>query len=294
MRLIHTLTLLFILAVPVAAQIPTYSGNGAPAGACGGTVAYIDTANNVWYECQSGAWALTLSRTVFRSGAGAPSNALGKDGDYYVNTTPDPNTIYQRASGTYTLLGSLLSSSQSTTLAAAVPNTRTVNGMALSSNVTLGKADVGLGNVPNVDATQAGNITQDSTHRFATDAEKTTWNAKASAVSHFNAAGPISAPTKRWIATVSPSTANGYSIDISSASFSSILNVQIIAIRNTSTVTSSPNVSIKTISTSAIVVNVIEGNPTLINILGSNVPLGLSQVFASTTGLTLQVMVEGS
>jgi hypothetical protein len=43
---------------------------------------------------------------------------------------------------------------------------------------TLDKAAVGLGNVPNVDATVASNITQDANHRFVTDTEKTTWNSK--------------------------------------------------------------------------------------------------------------------
>jgi len=52
-------------------------------------------------------------------------------------------------------------------------------------NVT--KAQVGLGNVPNVDATLRSNhtgtqaattIVEDATHRFATDTEKSTWNAK--------------------------------------------------------------------------------------------------------------------
>ena len=40
-----------------------------------------------------------------------------------------------------------------------VPETRTVNGHALSSDVTVTKADVGLGNVQNVDTTNAANIT---------------------------------------------------------------------------------------------------------------------------------------
>ena len=43
---------------------------------------------------------------------------------------------------------------------------------------TLDKNAVGLNNVPNVDATVASNIVEDSTHRFVTDSEKTTWNAK--------------------------------------------------------------------------------------------------------------------
>jgi hypothetical protein len=41
------------------------------------------------------------------------------------------------------------------------------------------KADVGLSNVPNVDATIASNITQDASHRFVTDTEKSIWNSKA-------------------------------------------------------------------------------------------------------------------
>ena len=40
------------------------------------------------------------------------------------------------------------------------------------------KAQVGLGNVQNVDATNPANISQDSTHRFVTDSEKTIWNNK--------------------------------------------------------------------------------------------------------------------
>lgn len=56
---------------------------------------------------------------------------------------------------------------------------------------TLDKSAVGLSNVPNVDATARANhtgtqaattITEDSTHRFVTDTEKTTWNAKEGAI----------------------------------------------------------------------------------------------------------------
>jgi len=41
----------------------------------------------------------------------------------------------------------------------AVPTTTTVNGHALSSDVSVTKSDVGLGNVANVDTTNATNIT---------------------------------------------------------------------------------------------------------------------------------------
>jgi hypothetical protein len=53
---------------------------------------------------------------------------------------------------------------------------------SLWKNETLIKDDVGLGNVPNIDATNPSNIVEDSTHRFVTDSEKTTWNGKENAI----------------------------------------------------------------------------------------------------------------
>lgn len=53
---------------------------------------------------------------------------------------------------------------------------------SLWKNHTLTKSDVGLGNVPNVDATNPSNIIQDANHRFVTDTEKTTWNGKQDAL----------------------------------------------------------------------------------------------------------------
>ncbi len=47
---------------------------------------------------------------------------------------------------------------------------------------TLDKSTVGLSNVPNTDATNPSNIVQDSTHRFVSDTEKSTWNAKQNAL----------------------------------------------------------------------------------------------------------------
>ena len=67
-------------------------------------------------------------------------------------------------------------------LASYVPTTTTVNGHALSSNVTVTKSDVGLSNVPNTDATNPANISQTASYRFVTDTEKTTWNGKQNAL----------------------------------------------------------------------------------------------------------------
>jgi hypothetical protein len=106
---------------------------------------------------------------------------------------------------------------------------------------------------------------------------------------------PISI-TKRAIGTVTPNTGDGYSINISGAGFTNVLGVSITPVRASVTVaTASPKVSIESISTSAIVVNIIEGNPNTVNILGSLVLLGTSETFVTSfTGLTLKVEVYGN
>ena len=52
----------------------------------------------------------------------------------------------------------------------------------ITSPTGLVKADVGLSNVPNVDTTVASNITQDSTHRFVSDTQISTWDGKQNAL----------------------------------------------------------------------------------------------------------------
>lgn len=69
-------------------------------------------------------------------------------------------------------------------LSGLVPKTTKVNGYELSGDVTISKADVGLGNVKNLDQTDPSNIIQDSTHRFVSDAEKSTWNSKQNALGY--------------------------------------------------------------------------------------------------------------
>lgn len=100
--------------------------------------------------------------------------------------------------------------------------------------------------------------------------------------------------TKWGVGTVSPSTGNGYSIDISGVGLTNLLGYSITPIKNTATPTSAPKLSVKSESNTAIVVNIIEGNASTINILGSLVLLGTSEQFAVTTGLTLRVLVWGN
>lgn len=65
-----------------------------------------------------------------------------------------------------------------------VPDTRTVNGYALSSNIALNKSDIGLPNVADVDTRNPANIVQTSTYRFVSDTEKATWNGKQDALGY--------------------------------------------------------------------------------------------------------------
>jgi len=55
-----------------------------------------------------------------------------------------------------------------------------VNGQV--GDVVLTKTDIGLGNVPNVDATNPANIIQTTNYRFVTDLQINTWNAKQEAL----------------------------------------------------------------------------------------------------------------
>lgn len=117
---------------------------------------------------------------------------------------------------------------------------------------------------------------------------------KPTIITHTDLSGSSISVTKWATGTVSPSTGNGYSIDISGVGFTNVIGYSVEAIKNTATPTSAPKVSIKSISSTAIVVNIIEGNSSTVNILGSLVLLGTSEQFAITTGLTLKVSVWGN
>lgn len=68
----------------------------------------------------------------------------------------------------------------------AVPTTRTVNGKALSGNITLSATDVkALPDTTTIPTTLAS-LTEDATHRVVTDVEKTAWNAKSNFSGNYN------------------------------------------------------------------------------------------------------------
>lgn len=116
---------------------------------------------------------------------------------------------------------------------------------------------------------------------------------------NYNQSGQV-AVIKSMCFTVSASTSNGLSIDISQAGFTSILGYSVMAIRNTSNASASPNVSVKSVSNTAIVVNIVEANTAtqgvLLNLLGGlvNVLSGAPSVYANTVGLSINVMVWGN
>lgn len=92
-----------------------------------------------------------------------------------------------------------------------------------------------------------------------------------------------------------PTVAMGLSIDISNYGFTSIANVSVIAEKDTTDPMLVPNVAIKSKSTSAIVVNITQGNNATVAILGINVLSG-GPVIAATNlpTITLHVRVEGT
>lgn len=112
-------------------------------------------------------------------------------------------------------------------------------------------------------------------------------------VKFYNKSGQVFKPFKVFIDTFNVNNANGGAYDISAAGFTAITAMAATALRSTSTATSCPNVAIKAIATNSITLNLTEGSNTLINILGSNVLLGPSSGFASTSGLSIQVVILG-
>lgn len=113
-------------------------------------------------------------------------------------------------------------------------------------------------------------------------------------IKYYDRNGIVTPTTKIFRDTFNVNTSDGFSVNLSAAGFSSVKACHAVAMKNSGTATSVPNISIKTLSTTALVLNITEGNGSLINILGSNVLLGPSTAFASTTGLSVSVTVYGN
>lgn len=87
--------------------------------------------------------------------------------------------------------------------------------------------------------------------------------------------------TKIFSDTITPSTSNAFSIDISPAGFASPPRVQILPMKNTADPNLVPNIAIKSITSTEIVVNITSGNSNTTTILGISVLSGAPIIFAA-------------
>lgn len=110
-------------------------------------------------------------------------------------------------------------------------------------------------------------------------------------VEYYGSAGRINQKIKVWSGIVTPTTGNGFNVDISAAGFGTILNVQAQAVNSTAIAASVPIVTVKSYTTTQVSLNIIQSNSQLLSILGVTVT-GL--IFATNlTGTTLHVQVTG-
>lgn len=113
----------------------------------------------------------------------------------------------------------------------------------------------------------------------------------------FNRTGEISlGETRIWSDTVICTNGNGFSVDISAGGFSSIRNVQVQALKNTSDSSAVPNVAVKTVSTSAVTFNVTRPNQSLVNValIGLVIQVGpIIRFTSSVDAVTLCIQVTG-
>lgn len=109
-------------------------------------------------------------------------------------------------------------------------------------------------------------------------------------VAFYNSSGKINQKIKVFTQSYTPNTGNGYSMDISAAGFSTILSVQLTSEYNTSNAGNVHNYELKSVSTSAVVVNIT--TPNAVTVLGVSV-LGLPTFIGSGTGTTIHLTVIG-
>lgn len=118
-------------------------------------------------------------------------------------------------------------------------------------------------------------------------------NSSYDPVRFYNKSGAVNKVMRIFVDSFAVSNANGGSLDISAAGFNTVVSISATAYKNTATATSVANVGIKSYTTTAVVLNMTEGNGSLINVLGNNVLLGASTAFASTTNLFVHITVIG-
>lgn len=106
-------------------------------------------------------------------------------------------------------------------------------------------------------------------------------------VRFFTGAGEIRQPVRVWDGIVTVTTASAQSVDISSAGFTNVNSITITPASNTSTVTSMPNVSIKSYTNNTVVFNTLVSNSGVVGLLVALVAP------ANTTGFQVHIRVDG-
>lgn len=106
----------------------------------------------------------------------------------------------------------------------------------------------------------------------------------------FGPSGEIAQTTKIWAAQLTPSTASGYTVDISTAGFSNIVSVQVSGQQNINTAQGAL-VSVKTDSNSQLTLNVYRSAVTGVLLLNTQVP-GL-ELHPSPSSVILNITVIG-
>lgn len=114
----------------------------------------------------------------------------------------------------------------------------------------------------------------------------------------YDATGNITASyfsdLKVWIGKVVPTTANGFTVDISSAGFTDIKTVTVLPMKNTASANDMPTVAIKTLTNTSLSLNIRQGNNATVQIAGMSVLSGLPMIFpADVSGITLYIRVTG-
>lgn len=115
----------------------------------------------------------------------------------------------------------------------------------------------------------------------------------SSHIAFYNSAGRVNQTVfKIWADIVTPTTGNGYSIDISSAGFTNILSVYIGSETNQNSTGSMRNVELKSFTTTSAVSNIALPNSTYISLLNLTL-LGVPTFIGSGTGTKLHITVIG-
>lgn len=86
---------------------------------------------------------------------------------------------------------------------------------------------------------------------------------------YYNSSGVVNQVIKKWTGIITPSTASGQTVDISSASFGTILSVQVYPVQNVSTVKGGIAVG-KTVSTTSLSINIYSSKNTGV-LIGGNI-----------------------